>query len=61
MPDGLRRRRSRALRPPGKTVAVCRYGRLIDPDRWLPWMGVLFVLIVCFFPAGIVLRLRERR
>jgi branched-chain amino acid transport system permease protein len=35
--------------------------RLFDPDRWLLWMGVLFVLIVYFFPTGIVGRLRERR
>jgi branched-chain amino acid transport system permease protein len=34
--------------------------RLFDPDRWLLWMGVLFVLIVYFFPSGIVGRLRQR-
>jgi branched-chain amino acid transport system permease protein len=33
---------------------------LFDPDRWLLWLGVLFVLIVYFFPAGIVGRLRRR-
>ena len=27
---------------------------LVHPDRWLLWLGTLFVLIVYFFPAGIV-------
>jgi branched-chain amino acid transport system permease protein len=31
---------------------------IFHPDRWLLWLGVLFVLIVYFFPAGIVGRLR---
>ncbi len=31
---------------------------LLNPDRWLLWLGVLFVLSVYFFPAGIVGRLR---
>jgi len=34
---------------------------LIDPDRWLMWLGVLFVLSVYFFPTGIVGRLRAGR
>jgi branched-chain amino acid transport system permease protein len=33
---------------------------LFHPDRWLLWLGVLFVLIVYFFPTGIVGKLRER-
>lgn len=32
---------------------------LLAPERWLLWLGVLFVLSVYFFPAGIVGRLRE--
>lgn len=32
--------------------------RLFDPDRWLLWLGVLFILSVYFFPSGIVGRLR---
>ena len=28
--------------------------RLLHPDRWLLWLGLLFVLIVYFFPAGIL-------
>lgn len=27
--------------------------QLLDPDRWLLWLGVLFILLVYFFPAGI--------
>jgi branched-chain amino acid transport system permease protein len=26
---------------------------LLDPDRWLLWLGLLFILLVYFFPAGI--------
>jgi branched-chain amino acid transport system permease protein len=31
---------------------------LLSPDRWLLWLGVLFVLSVYYFPSGIVGRLR---
>jgi branched-chain amino acid transport system permease protein len=34
---------------------------LLNPDRWLLWLGILFVLIVTFVPQGIVGRLRWRR
>jgi branched-chain amino acid transport system permease protein len=33
---------------------------LLHPDRWLLWLGVLFVLSVYFFPSGIVGKLRGR-
>ena len=33
-------------------------GVLFSPDRWLLWLGVLFVLSVYHFPAGVVGRLR---
>lgn len=33
---------------------------LIHPDRWLLWLGVLFILSVYFFPDGVVGRLRRR-
>jgi branched-chain amino acid transport system permease protein len=26
---------------------------LLDPDRWPLWLGLLFILLVFFFPAGI--------
>jgi branched-chain amino acid transport system permease protein len=32
---------------------------LLSPDRWLLWLGILFVLSVYFFPTGIVGRLRD--
>lgn len=31
---------------------------LLSPDRWLLWLGVLFVLSVYHFPTGVVGRLR---
>ncbi|UZD55554.1 branched-chain amino acid ABC transporter permease [Caldimonas aquatica] len=35
--------------------------QLVSPDRWLLWLGVLFVLCVYHFPTGIVGKLREAR
>jgi branched-chain amino acid transport system permease protein len=32
---------------------------LLHPDRWLLWLGVLFILCVYYFPTGIVGRLRK--
>ncbi len=32
--------------------------QLVSPDRWLLWLGLLFVLSVYHFPSGIVGRLR---
>ena len=32
---------------------------LLSPDRWLLWLGLLFVLSVYYFPTGIVGRLRQ--
>ncbi|MDA7427303.1 branched-chain amino acid ABC transporter permease [Primorskyibacter aestuariivivens] len=40
------------------TEAIPLLSRLLDPDRWLLWLGVLFILSVYFFPTGIVGRLR---
>ena len=35
-------------------------GAVLTPDRWLLWLGVLFVLSVYHFPTGVVGRLRAR-
>jgi len=42
------------------TAAVPLLPNLLHPDRWLLWLGLLFILSVYFFPAGIVGRLRGR-
>ena len=34
---------------------------LLSPDRWLLWLGLLFVLSVYYFPTGVVGRLRAMR
>jgi branched-chain amino acid transport system permease protein len=34
---------------------------LLSPDRWLLWLGVLFIVCVYWFPSGIVGRLRGAR
>jgi branched-chain amino acid transport system permease protein len=34
---------------------------LFHADRWLLWLGILFVLSVYFFPVGIVGKLRQLR
>jgi branched-chain amino acid transport system permease protein len=39
-------------------AAVPIAAALFSPDRWLLWLGVLFVLSVYFFPTGIIGRLR---
>ncbi|MDA8258888.1 MAG: branched-chain amino acid ABC transporter permease [Betaproteobacteria bacterium] len=41
-------------------VGVPLLANLFHPDRWLLWLGVLFVLSVYFFPTGIVGRLRSK-
>jgi branched-chain amino acid transport system permease protein len=42
------------------TSAVPWLSALLSPDRWLLWLGVLFVLSVYYFPSGVVGRLRAR-
>ena len=44
----------------GATEGLPLVPHLLDPDRWLLWLGVLFILSVYFFPTGIVGRLRTR-
>ena len=41
-------------------AAIPLAGALLHPDRWLLWLGILFLLIVYFFPAGIIGTLRAR-
>jgi branched-chain amino acid transport system permease protein len=43
------------------TAALPLVPLLIHPDRWLLWLGVLFVLSVYFLPTGVVGRLRGLR
>jgi len=42
------------------TQGVPLLPNLLHPDRWLLWLGVLFILCVYYFPYGIVGRLRMR-
>ena len=42
------------------TAGIPMLPALLTPDRWLLWLGVLFVLSVYYFPTGIVGKLRER-
>jgi branched-chain amino acid transport system permease protein len=41
------------------TASVPLLSQLLSPDRWLLWLGLLFVLSVYYFPTGIVGRLRQ--
>ncbi len=34
---------------------------LIHEERWLLWLGILFILVIYFFPSGIVGKLRALR
>jgi len=45
----------------GMVDGVPVLSQLISPDRWLLWLGILFVLSVYHFPAGVVGRLRAMR
>ena len=42
------------------TASVPLLPNLLHPDRWLLWLGLLFILSVYFFPTGMVGRLRGR-
>ena len=42
----------------GALEGVPVLSQVVTPDRWLLWLGVLFVLSVYHFPTGIVGRLR---
>lgn len=43
------------------TAALPLVPDLLNPDRWLLWLGLLFVASIYFFPAGVVGRLRQGR
>ena len=43
------------------TASVPVLSALLSPDRWLLWLGLLFVLSVYYFPTGVVGRLRTAR
>jgi branched-chain amino acid transport system permease protein len=43
------------------TSALPWISALLSPDRWLLWLGLLFVLSVYYFPTGVVGRLRAMR
>jgi branched-chain amino acid transport system permease protein len=43
------------------TEALPLLPNLLHPDRWLLWLGILFILSVYFFPTGIVGKLRQGR
>ncbi|HET9734361.1 MAG TPA: branched-chain amino acid ABC transporter permease [Burkholderiales bacterium] len=43
------------------TQGVPLLPNLLHPDRWLLWLGVLFILCVYYFPTGIVGKLRAAR
>ncbi len=44
----------------GAVQGVPVLAQIVSPDRWLLWLGILFVLSVYYFPAGVVGRLRSR-
>ena len=47
-----------ALKFHGRLDHVPWLAALLSPDRWLLWLGLLFVLSVYHFPTGVVGRLR---
>jgi len=44
----------------GGLAVVPLLSALFSPDRWLLWLGLLFVLSVYYFPTGVVGKLRAR-
>jgi branched-chain amino acid transport system permease protein len=42
----------------GAVGAAGPLAAVLSPDRWLLWLGVLFIVCVYFFPTGLVGRLR---
>jgi branched-chain amino acid transport system permease protein len=42
------------------TAAIPMLSAMLSPDRWLLWLGILYILSVYFLPMGIVGKLRLR-
>ncbi len=42
------------------TASIPLLPDLLNPDRWLLWLGVGFILLVYFFPSGLVGTLMDR-
>ena len=45
----------------GAVEGVPVLAQIVSPERWLLWLGLLFVLSVYYFPSGVVGRLRGLR
>jgi branched-chain amino acid transport system permease protein len=45
----------------GAVADVPVLSQVLSPERWLLWLGILFVLSVYYFPTGVVGRLRAKR
>jgi len=45
----------------GAVQGVPVLAQVVSPERWLFWLGLLFVLSVYYFPSGVVGRLRAMR
>lgn len=43
------------------TAALPVLPHLLNPDRWLLWLGILFILLVYFFPAGVAGSLQGKK
>jgi branched-chain amino acid transport system permease protein len=43
----------------GAAAGIPVLPQVLHPDRWLLWLGILFVVCVYYFPSGIVGRLRR--
>ncbi|KRB84273.1 branched-chain amino acid ABC transporter permease [Duganella sp. Root198D2] len=44
----------------GAVAGVPLLEAALHPDRWLLWLGILFILAIYFFPSGIVGKFRQK-
>jgi branched-chain amino acid transport system permease protein len=42
-------------------LGLARLAQVLHPDRWLMWLGLMFILAVYFAPSGIYGKLRRDR